>query len=230
MNPRTQITALIAGGLCLSGSIANAATLLYSEDFENLSNTTLTSFGWSEFRGGSPSTPSLNSSGASASLAAGQRVLFMNVDATNSTTSWFAGLRRTYASALPLGVPLSEISLTVNVYGGGSTGPIGDITLRLESTSNNWIGWTIPGATLAGSPGLLVGGLLSETTHSAGTFNPNAASFNMVLAYSNTIASWGNDSSNIIAIDNVNLSSIPEPSTALLGILGALVLGFRRCR
>jgi hypothetical protein len=182
MNPRTQIVALIAGGLCLSGSIANAATL-YSEDFQNISNTTLTNFGWSEFRGGSPSNPSLNSSGASTSLAVGERVLFMNANATSSTTSWFAGLRRVYDAALPLGVPLSDILLTANVYGGGSTGSVGDVTLRLESTSGNWIGWTIPGATLTDSPGLLVGGSLSATTHSAGAFNPNSGSFNIVLVF-----------------------------------------------
>lgn len=224
MNLPTKLTILIAAGVLCNGFPTHATTL-YAENFNDPLKTTLASFNWVEFRGGSPSGPSLNSSGTSTTIQADERVLFMNINTTNSTTSWFAGLRHVYGSALPDGVPLSELSLSANVWGGGSVGSIGDITLRLESSANNWIGWTIAGTTLASNPGLQVGGLLSGTTNSAGSFNASAASFNIVLAYANTIPTWGNDSSNIIALDNVNFSVIPEPSTAVLGLIAALALG-----
>lgn len=225
MNLRTKLTILMATGLLCNGSITHAATL-YAENFNDPLKTTLGDFDWGEFRGGNPSGPSLNSSGASTAIQAGERVLFMNINTTSSTTSWFAGLRHVYGSALPNSVPLSELSLSANVWGGGSVGPIGDVTLRLESSTNNWIGWTIAGTTLAANPGLQVGGLLSETTNSAGTFDASATSFNIVLAYANTITTWGNDSSNIIALDNVNFSVIPEPSSTALVLLAFLALAF----
>lgn len=236
-SPLQFIRVAVIGCACAAyGSVAHADTVLYSQDFNTPNSATpLSSFSWSEFRGGSPSTPSLNGSGTSTGeIFDVQRVAFMNINTTNATTSWFAGLRHTFGSSLPT-TDLSLLSLSANVYAGGSVGPRGDVTLRIESSANNWIGWTVTGATLTETNGIVAGGLLSTATHSAGAFNPSATSFNIVLAYANTIGSWGNDSSNIIGIDNVLLqqvSVIPEPSSAaaLLGLVALCGVALRRRR
>lgn len=212
-------------GLAASAS----AAVLYFQDFNSPNSATpLSTFGWSTFSGGAPATPSVVSSGTSTGgVFDTQRAAHLNLNTTNATSSWFGGLRHTYASALPV-TDFDQLSLTANLYAGGSSGPRGDVTLRIESSANNWIGWTVSGATLASGNGVLAGGLLSSFTASAGTFDPFASSFNIVVAYANTVASWGNDSSNILGVDNVGLTTVPaavpEPaSTAALA--GALSLG-----
>ncbi len=213
----TAFTALVSSA---------SAEVLYSEDFnEPNAATPLSTFGWSTFSGGSPTNISINSSGTSVGAPFDpERGAFINVNSNNGTNSWFGGLRYTYASALPT-FELSELSLTANVYGYNSpgNGSIGDVVLRIESSANNWVGFSIAGADLAANNGQLAGGLLSGANASAGTFDPEAASFNIVLAYANTVSTWGNDPSNTIGLDNVVLQTIPEPSTAALGA-GLLVL------
>lgn len=228
---KSHTTLLLATTLAFSASAAHATTVLYSEDFNNPNSATpLSNFDWSTFSGGAPSNPTIVSSGTTTGgIFDTQRAAHVNLNTTSATSSWFGGLRYTYAQTLPADTPLAQLSLTANVYAGGSVGPRGDVTLRLESSANNWIGWTVSGTTLTTNNGLLAGGLLSETTHSSGTFNPDAASFNIVLAFANTLSTWGNDNSNIIGIDNVSFTQIPEPSAyaTLLG-LAALTVVARR--
>ena len=236
--PQLLRGAVLASSLFAVASIGSAQTVLYSQDFNTPNSATaLSNFNWAVFSGGAPSNPTLNSSGTSSGgIFDVQRAAQMNINTTNSTTSWFAGLRYTYTGALPT-TDLSKLSLSANVYAGGSVGARGDVTLRIESSANNWIGWTVSGTTLTSTNGLLTGGALNATTHSAGTFNPNAASFNIVLAYANTITTWGNDSSNVIGIDNVLFQDltpapVPEPSAAaaLAGIVGLGAVVARRRR
>jgi hypothetical protein len=221
----TQI--ILASSLFLAVLLPSAsAQILYSQNFDSPSTPTpVGDFGWSTFFGGSPSNPSINSSGTT-STSLGGRYLFINLNTTNSTSTWFGGLRYIYNDSLPT-TDLSQLSLSANILGGGTVGPIGDVVLRIESTTNNWIGFSLPGATLAAAMDtntpILLGGFLDTTNASAGTFNSSASSFNIVLAFANTTASWGNDASNIIGLNNIEFSVIPEPGTVTL--LSALFIG-----
>jgi hypothetical protein len=215
-----------------AASSALAQNLLYHESFEDTTKTTIASFGWAEFRGGAnpsgSSTPSLNSSGAT--LLGGDRHLFINANTTNQTVSWFAGMRYTYAQSLPT-LDLSLLSLDAKVTGGGTVGPIGAAVLRIESSPNNWIGFSIPAASLS-QGSVTTGGLLSQPTASLGTFDASASSFNLVVAFADTISTWGNDSSNVLAIGEISFAQIPEPSTYTLGmgLLALTLLGVGRYR
>lgn len=227
--------ATLASALAAVGAASASAAILYFQDFNSPNSATpLSSFGWSAFNGGAPSSPTVNGSGTSTGgIFNTERAAQVNLNTTNATTSWFGGLRYTYANPLP-GTDLDALVLTANIYAGGSVGARGDVTLRIESSANNWIGWTVSGATLASGNGLLVGGALSSATASLGSFNPNASSFNIVVAYANTLATWGNDSSNILGVDNVRFESvaIPEPATAsaLFGAFAFAALSKRRRR
>lgn len=109
---------------------------------------------------------------------------------------------------------------------------MGDVTLRIQSSSGNWLGFTVSGETLAANPGMVLGGLLSDADTSAGTFDPTASEFTIYYTFSDTLATWGNDGSNIIKLDNIELSVIPEASSAAyaLGIIPVLLLLRRRSR
>jgi hypothetical protein len=210
--------------LVAAAASAPAQIALYSETFDDTAKTTLASYAWAEFRGGAnssgSSTPSLNASGTTA--ISGDRHLFINVNTTNQTTSWFAGLRYVYASALPV-TDLSQLSLTAKVTGGGTAGPIGSAVLRIESSANNWIGFSIPASALS-QGSVYAGGLLSSPTATLGSFNANATTFNIVVAFADTISTWGNDASNVLAIGEISFTQIPEPSVLALA-LGSLSLG-----
>ncbi|MCU0792137.1 MAG: PEP-CTERM sorting domain-containing protein [Opitutaceae bacterium] len=223
-NP-TLIRSALAACAFAAVTYSASAEVLYSQNFNEPNATTpLSSFSWTVFRGGS-TQPSINSSGTTTGdIFNTERAAFLNINTTNAS-GWFAGLSYAYTGALPT-TNRSLLSLSANVYAGGSVGSRGDVTLRIESSAGNWIGWTIPGTTLTSSNGIVAGGLLSSTTHSAGTFNASASSFNIILAFANT-GTWGNDASNVIGIDNVTFQTVtpvPEPASAA-ALAGALVLG-----
>jgi hypothetical protein len=199
----TSLLLLAAAVIGSASTHALADTILYAEDFEDPAKLTAANFSWLEFRGGNPSVPSLNALGVS---TVGNRNLFLNVNTTAATTSWFAGLRHVYDAPLPV-TDLSKLSLTARVGGGGTAGPVGDVFLRIESSANNWVGFHVSGEVLAADPNALVatGGLLSQPTATVGSFNPAAERFNIVLAFANTLATWGNDASNVIRLDDVRL-------------------------
>ncbi len=227
LRPPYAYPAAVVLGFALLASPASA-TVLYFQDFNTPNSATpLSTFGWSTFSGGTPAPTVVSSGTTTGGIFNTERVAHINLNTTDSASSWFGGLRYTYGTALPT-LDLSLLSFTANVYAGGSVGPRGDVTLRIESSANNWIGWTISGTTLTQTNGIVAGGLLSQATHSLGTFNPNATSFNLVLAFAN-VGTWGNDSSNIIAIDNVSLQVIPEPASAA-ALFGALALGAAAAR
>jgi hypothetical protein len=219
---------LIVATLLSTSFSAYGADILYSEDFNSPNSATpLGSFNWSQFQGGSPNSPTTVSSGTtSGGVFNTERVAHINLNTTNATSSWFGGLSYDYASALSE-TDLSKISITANIYGGGSVGARGDAVLRIESSTGNWLGFI---ADTNINNGSIVGGLLSDATTSSGTFDATASSFRITVAFANTVSTWGNDSSNILGVDNVVLSTIPEPSTHLLVGTVGLFVALSTCR
>ena len=212
VSPRIlRLLAALGAVLAVSAFSLRAETVLYSQNFNDPNSATAASdFGWAGFVGGSPSSPSVNSSASTTTggIFNAERVLHLNLNTTAATTSWFGGLRYTYANPLPT-LDLSQLALRARVYAGGSTGPRGDVVLRIESSNNNWIGFSISGAALTGLNGQRIGGLLSAPTATAGTFDSSASSFTITVAFANTIATWGNDASNIVAVDDVVFAQGP---------------------
>lgn len=237
---RSLCLAAIAA-VAVPSAVQAAETVLYSENFDSFgSSRPYADYNWTAFADGAPSAPTIRNLTGNGSTFKwnGNRQLFIQVNATASTTSWSAGMQHVYAQALP-SADLSETSFTANIWSSrnGSETVSGSVLMRLESSEGNWIGWRASASQLAASPGLLLGGALSTATHSGGTFNPNASSFTLTFMFADVPTTYGLGTDyNTIWIDNVKLahepSSVPEPSTAAMvgGLLalGAVALARRR--
>lgn len=209
--------ALLIGALVASP--APADTVIHSEDFEGVTPPALPA-SWFVFSGGD-GTPSFTS-GTIASGGNPDQAMSLEADGASASSFYFIGTFFQYTGALPT-TDLDKLVLTVDMM--GSEAAVSEF--RIESFTAGF-GANTGNIEFAPTPGTgwgEVGGLLSTGTDS--TFDAGASNFQIVIAING--ANWGLDDDNILKIDNLSFTAVPEPaSLGVFAIVGAAALVRRR--
>ncbi len=238
MKARTLSIALVTAATALAAANPLSAAL-YSQDFESVitpqtaDGSALAAF-WTFY--GSASTTQTGT----IIDDSGNNLLSLNTDSTSATNWQTAGTIDLGSAGFASlsSTALADNSIFANLSGSGFTGA--DAAMKIEFVQRNGASDVIFGA------GFIVninttpsnyGGSFDNASYVYGlgggsslpVLNPDSQS--IVISYENFgSGNWGQNANNIVGIDDVTLTSVPEPHSMALIIAGASLLALRRKR
>lgn len=233
MNTWKSLGFSLAAFCCLAAP-TTADTIQYFEDFESpdatssqttgpggfvqVNNVNQNPGGWQVQGGGGAGGVTLTT-GVDNNGVGGSQALFANWDHTLAAAGWFTFNQYTVygVPGFGPGVQESEITVSLDVFMSGSESSNTPIEVIFQGNGGGVDRIYVP--TLANGQYTTVSFTLDQAT--GGAVNLSQP-FNVHLRHG--AGGFGFDANNIVRIDNVSVSYVPEPATTALAAIGGCVL------
>jgi hypothetical protein len=225
-----KISLLIALALAGAALQSASAVTIYQQNFDSFTTGTVSPDGWWFYKGPANTTATLT---AQPTGVGGSQALEMNLDASGEVgTDWYfyAGVGRSDIAGVGslLSLQSSDVTLSLDIAMVGATSPTA-VTLNINQYSGStkvWQASFTPTLTTDGTFTHIDLNLAQGTQ--TGTWDPTLSLGLNSLAFNN--GGFPLAAGDRVILDNVQLTAVPEPTTAALAGLGILAMVFRRRR